>query len=136
MSKAAVTALFIGGTVTVVVGAVVGLVTVVPAVVGGGVFTIGGPQAVSVNGAGVAGTLAWLVVASLVIAIGALAALASWIAALFNTAQLEDRSWFVGLLVLGLISFGWLAMVAYVLAGPDSTTLRQGAPDVAASAAV
>ena len=52
---------------------------------------------------------------------GAIAGLVSWIGALLNTAQLEDKTWFVLLLVLGLFSFGVLAMIAYVLAGPDGT---------------
>jgi hypothetical protein len=29
--------------------------------------------------------------------------------------------WFVVLLVLGLVIAGWVAMIAYVLAGPDGT---------------
>ena len=36
-----------------------------------------------------------------------------------NTAELEDKTWFVVLLVLGLFSFGFVAMLAYVIAGPD-----------------
>jgi hypothetical protein len=52
---------------------------------------------------------------------GAIAGLVAWIGALINTAQLEDKAWFVLLLVLGLLSFGFIAMLAYVIAGPDST---------------
>lgn len=132
MSKAKVTALFVGGSVTVVAGAVLALATALPVIVQGGVFTIGGPQLVAVNTAAFAGTLAWLSVAWLVVAIGALAALASWVAALLNTAQLEDHTWFVALLVLGLFSLGWIAMIAYVVAGPDST--RRGDAPTGASA--
>jgi hypothetical protein len=64
----------------------------------------------------------WLViVAALVAGGGTIAAVASWIGALLNTVRLDDKTWFIALLVLGLFSFGWIAMVAYVLAGPDST---------------
>jgi hypothetical protein len=59
------------------------------------------------------------------------AAIAAWVGALFNTARLEDKTWFAALLVLGLVSLGWVAMTAYVLAGPDST-----ARDATASAVV
>jgi hypothetical protein len=45
----------------------------------------------------------------------------AWIGALFNTFRLDGKTWFVALLVLCLFSFGWVAMVAYVVAGPDST---------------
>jgi hypothetical protein len=71
--------------------------------------------------------LVWLVIASLVIAAGAIAALVSWVGALLNTVQLDDKTWFVLLLVLGLFSFGWVAMIAYVFWGPDST--RHGTTD-------
>jgi hypothetical protein len=52
---------------------------------------------------------------------GWIAAVISWLGALVNTAQLDDKNWFVLLLVLGLLSFGFVAMVAYVLVGPDGT---------------
>jgi hypothetical protein len=45
----------------------------------------------------------------------------SWIGALVNTAQLVDKTWFIVILVLGLFSFGLVAMIAYVIAGPDGT---------------
>lgn len=118
ISKTWVTRLFIGALVAVVAGSVAWLVAVVLAVAGGTV-AVGGPQIVTVNGAAFAGTLAWLALASLVIGAGTVAAVASWIGALLNTAQLEDRTWFVALLVLGLFSFGWLAMIAYLVAGPN-----------------
>ena len=120
MSKATVTVLFAAAFVTVVVGSLVGLAAWVAGIAGGGV-TLGGPQIVTVSPASLAGTLAWLVLGWTLVGIGALAAIASWIAALLNTAQLEDKTWFVALLVLGLCSFGWIAMIAYVLRGPDST---------------
>ena len=120
MSKATVTRLFVGAVLAVVVGLVVALAAAIAAFAGGAV-TIGGPSVITVNGAAFAGTLGWLVVGSVAIAAGALAAILSWIGALLNTAQLDDKTWFVALLVLGLFSFGWVAMAAYVLAGPDST---------------
>jgi hypothetical protein len=121
MSKGTITRLFVGAILAVAVGLVVALATVVAALAGG-VVTIGGPNVVTVDGGAFAGTLAWLVIASIVIACGAIAALASWIGALSNTVRLDDKTWFVLLLVLGLFSFGWVAMVAYVIAGPDGTT--------------
>ena len=47
--------------------------------------------------------------------------LVSWIGALLNTAQLESKTWFLVLLLLGIFSFGLVAMIAYVVAGPDGT---------------
>ena len=55
---------------------------------------------------------------------GFIGGLVSWIGALLNTAALDDKTWFIVLLVLGLFSFGLIAMIAYVIGGPD------GAPAV------
>ena len=38
---------------------------------------------------------------------------------LLNTWQLESKAWFVALLLLGIFNFGFLAMIAYLIAGPD-----------------
>ena len=56
---------------------------------------------------------------------GSIAAVVSWLAALLNTFQLEDRTWFVLILVLGLFNLGFLGMLVYLVAGPDSTRPRQ-----------
>ncbi len=72
------------------------------------------PLAWSMLGLGIVGSLA-LVAA----AIGGLVA---WIGALLNTSQLESKTWFLVLLLLGIFSFGFFAMVAYVIAGPDGTS--------------
>ena len=130
MSKSTVTRLFVGAVLAVAVGLVVALAAVVAALAGG-VVTIGGPSVVTVNGEAFAGTLPWLLIAALVIGGGALTAIASWIGALLNTVQLEDKTWFIALLVLGLVSLGWVAMAAYVFAGPDATRRDAARPVMA-----
>ena len=45
--------------------------------------------------------------------------LVAWVGAVLNTAQLEDKTWFLVLLVSGLLSVGFVAMIAYLVAGPD-----------------
>ena len=55
---------------------------------------------------------------------GSLGQFVAWIGAVVNTARLDDKTWFVVLLVLGLLSFGFIAMLVYVLAGPDGTAPR------------
>lgn len=52
---------------------------------------------------------------------GGIGQFVAWIGAVLNTFRLEDKAWFVVLLVLGLLSFGFIAMLAYVIAGPDGT---------------
>ena len=118
MSKTTITRLFFGALVALAGGLVVALTTVVAAFAGG-VVTIGGSNVVSFDGQVFTESLPWLLLAALLFASGTVAALASWIGALLNTWQLDDKTWFAALLVLGLFSFGWVAMVAYVIAGPD-----------------
>jgi hypothetical protein len=103
-SKTTLTRLFVGGVVAVAAGIVLVLAGAWAAIA-----------------AGVALTVTLVVVGSVVALVGAGAAVASWFGALLNTARLDDKTWFVGLLVLGLFSCGVLAMIAYVVAGPDGT---------------
>jgi hypothetical protein len=86
MSKATITRIFIGAVLALVVGLIVATVTVVAAILDG-VVTIGGPNVVTVDGGVFAGSLPWLVIAMLFSAGGSVAAVASWIAALLNTAR-------------------------------------------------
>ncbi len=53
---------------------------------------------------------------------GLIVGFVSWIGALLNTAKLERKKWFVGLLLLGIFNFGFFAMIAYLIAGPDGAT--------------
>ena len=123
MSKTRITQLFGAAVAAVAAGTVVGTAAVITGLANGAV-ALGGPRAVTLDGGALAGTIAALVAASLVCAAGALAAIASWIGALRNTSRLEDKTWFAALLVLGLVSLGWVAVIAYVVAGPDSTELE------------
>jgi hypothetical protein len=121
MSKSAVTKLFIGGVVAIVAGIFFELIAVWVALATG-VITFGGPNVVALNG----GSSAWLALGLAIFGFltmtgGWIAALVSWLGALVNTVQLEDKTWFLLLFVLGLLSFGFVAMVAYVLVGPDGT---------------
>jgi hypothetical protein len=126
MSKPAITRLFGLAVALVVAGVVTGTVSVIAALANGAV-TFGGPQFVTINVGPVAWTIAALVAASLCGAVGTIAAIAAWAGALLNTYRLEDKSWFIALLGSGLVSLGWVAMFAYVFAGPDST--MHGATD-------
>jgi hypothetical protein len=120
MSKTTVTRLFGAAIALVVAGLAVGIVGVVVALANGAV-AFGGSQIVTVEGGPFAGAVAALIVASLITAAGGVAAIASWLGALRNTWRLDDKTWFTTLLVLGVVSLGWVAMIAYLLKGPDST---------------
>ena len=121
MSKTTVTRLFIGSVIAVVAGGILAFIGVWIAFAND-VFVMEGPDVVGVRGTSLAWSMVGLgIVAGLAMIGGFIGGLVSWIGALLNTSQLEDRTWFILLLVLGIFSFGLIAMLAYVIAGPDGT---------------
>ena len=131
MSKATVTRLFIGGGLAVIAGAILAIL-VVSTANANSVFVMNGPDIVGLRGS----ALAWLmlplgIVGALAIAGGLIAGLVAWIGALMNTWQLENKTWFAGLLLLGVFNFGFFAMVAFLVAGPvGSSDVAVRSPDV------
>lgn len=126
VAKSTITRLFAVSAVLVAAGAVIGTAAVIIALVNGAV-RLGGDPFIQLDPGQIAGAVAWLVVASIIAAIGSIGAIASWAGALLNTSRLEDKTWFTAILGLGLVSFGWIAMVVYVLKGPDSTKVARTA---------
>ena len=121
MTKSTITKLFIGGTLAAIAGAIlaVGAFGIAYA---SDVFIMSGDQVVGVSG----GALAWSLIAvgilgALAAMGGLIAGLVSWIGALLNTWQRDSKGWFISLLLLGIFNFGFLAMIAYVLVGPDGS---------------
>lgn len=131
MSKESVTRLFVGATVAVVAGVVLG-VAALWAALATDAIDLGGSTYIDVNGGSGAWTaLALVIVGLLVMLGGTIAAVVSWIGALLNTWQLEDKLWFGALLAGGLLGVGVIAMIAYVVAGPDGTTQSVARPRIA-----
>jgi len=60
-------------------------------------------------------------VAILVMLAAAVTQFVAWVGAVISTAQLKDKTWFIVLLVTGLLSFGFIAMIIYLIAGPDDS---------------
>jgi hypothetical protein len=124
MTKSTVTQFFVGGIVAFVAGLIVA-VAAIWAAFAAGEFVMDGPDVTGVQFTAFGWSMVGLmIVGGFSMIGGAIAGLVAWIGALINTAQLPDKTWFVLLLVLGLPSFGFIAMIAYVLAGPDSTQPR------------
>jgi hypothetical protein len=122
MSKATVTRLFIGGGLAVIAGAILAIVAVWIAIANN-VFVMNGPDIVGLRGSALAWSMLPLgIVGGLAIMGGLIAGLVAWIGALLNTWQLESKTWFVVLLLLGIFNFGFFAMIAFLIAGPDGTT--------------
>ena len=134
MSKKGVTRLFVGALAAVGAGLVLGIAALWVALASDAI-DVGGSHVVDVNGGSGAWTALGLVlVGSLAILGGTVAAVVSWIAALLNTWQLEDKAWFGSLLALGLLGFGVIAMIAYVFAGPDDLSRTAARPAIAGAA--
>lgn len=119
--KSTVTRLFFGSVIAVIAGAVLAFAAVWLAYASGA-FVMSGPDVTGVQSTPFAWAIIGLViVAALAMMAGFIGGLVSWIGALLNTAQFESKMWFIVLLLLGLLSFGFVAMIAYVIAGPDGT---------------
>ena len=131
MSKKHVTRLFVGAVVAVGAGLVLGLAAL-GAALASDAIDLGGSDVVDVSGGAGAWTALGLLIVGLVAILGGtVAAVVAWLGALLNTWQLDDKAWFASLLALGLLGFGVVAMIAYVVAGPDGTTQRVARPAIA-----
>jgi hypothetical protein len=132
VSKTTVSRIFLSSVIAVIAGAVLAFAAVWIAYANG-VFVMDGHDVVGVRATPMAWTIVGLAtLAALTIVAGFIGGLVSWIGALLNTARLEDKTWFILLLVLGVLSFGLIAMIAYLIGGPDGT--KQAAPAIHAPA--
>jgi hypothetical protein len=121
MSKQTVTRLFVGSLIAVVVGIVFAVVGVALAFASGA-LVVSGQDLTTVEPIRLTATaIVAITIGALGIIGGAIGQFVAWIGAVINTSRLEDKTWFILLLVLGLLSFGFVAMLVYVLAGPDGT---------------
>ena len=119
MFKTTVTKLFIGSLIAFGAGAIVAMFAIALAVAND-VFVMDGNNIAAIQG----GTLAWVLIGLAIVGVlaaagGVIAGFIAWIGAVLNTWQLDSKAWFVGLLLLGIFNFGFIAMIAYVIAGPD-----------------
>jgi hypothetical protein len=121
MSKSNVTKLFVGSLIAVIGGLVI-LLAGVWLAFASGTFVMSGPDVTAIESSPFAWSMVGLAIIGMIAMIGgAIGQFVAWIGAVINTAYLEDKTWFVVLLVLGLLSFGLVAMLVYVIAGPDGT---------------
>jgi hypothetical protein len=121
MGRSLLVKLFFGSLIGFVAGAVV-LVVAGAVAIGNDVFVMNGPDVVGLN----SGPLTWTVIglmalASLIVVLAAIAQVVAWIGAVLDTATRPDKTWFVALLVLGLLGFGFVATLLYVIAVRDET---------------
>ncbi|HEX7471477.1 MAG TPA: hypothetical protein VF323_00205 [Candidatus Limnocylindrales bacterium] len=121
MSKTTVTRLFIGSGIAITSGAILAVAAVWLAIAND-VFEMAGPDIAGIRGSALAWSLLGLgIVGGVAMAGGLVGGLVSWIGAVLNTWQLQSKTWFAVVLLLGIFNLGFFAMLAYLIAGPDST---------------
>jgi len=121
MKKTVVTRLFVGSLIAIGAGLVL-LLGAGAVAAASSSFVMNGPDVAGIQATPLAwGMVAVASLAMLVMAAAGVTQLIAWIGAVLNTAKLEDKTWFIVLLLLGLVSFGFVAMAVYVIAGPDGT---------------
>lgn len=135
MTKTLITKTWIGGLVVLVAGIVAATIGVFLMLAFGGTFTpLPGDNnyhfTPDLNGRFFWTTVAIMVVAGVVMLIGGIVQLVAWFGALVNSYWLPDKTWFVVLLLGGLLSLavapaGFAVMVAYLIAAPDGAPHRQ-----------
>ena len=83
-------------------------------------FEMDGPDVVGIRSTSFGWTMIVLAGTAIVVMMAAaLGQFVAWIGAVLNTAQLDDKTWFIVLLVTGVLGLGFFVMIAYLLAGPD-----------------
>jgi hypothetical protein len=132
MSKSTITKTFVASLVGLV-GSLVLLVVAGGLAYVNGNFVMDGPDVVGFRSTSSGWALILLAAVGMFTMIGAvIAQFVAWIAAVVNTAQLPDKTWFIVLLVCGLLGFGFVATLVYLIAGPPDAQPRAVPPAVAA----
>lgn len=130
-SKHTITRVFVGSLLAIGGGLVLSVLAGILAFASGN-LVYNGPDIVGVQETAFGWSMITVAaLGGLVMIAGALGQFVAWIGAVLNTAMLEDKAWFVILLILGLLSFGFIAMFAYVIAGPDgieTARVQRGLP--------
>ncbi len=129
MKKSTITTTWLGGVVAIALGFVAAGVAVGLMLAYGGTFTAA-PDGQGYDFVPTRDAFFWttvgIVVAGCAVAIGgAIVQFVAWIGALVNSYQLPDKTWFAITLVLGLLGFGLVAMIAYLIGAPDSSGLER-----------
>ena len=121
MTKPTVSRLFYGSLIAIA-GGIIGLLIASALGFAGTGFIMNGPDVIAVQPSSVTWVAMSIGVASIVAIVGGgFGQLVAWIGALVNTAPMQDKTWFIVLLVLGIVGVGFIPMLVYVLAGPDGT---------------
>jgi hypothetical protein len=118
MPEATITRLFVGSLIALAGGLVL-LASAGALLYANSGFIMHGPDVVGVRATPFGWAMTGLgLVAILVMIAAAITQFVAWVGAVVSTAGLADKTWFVVLLVTGLLGFGFIAMIVYLIAGP------------------
>ena len=132
MRKTTIVKLFVGSLIGLAAGVVLFLIAGAVAIARNG-LVMNGPDVVGVTPSVFGWSMAGLGIVALLAMISAgVLQLVAWIGAAINTAALADKTWFVVVLVLGLLGLGFPVLIAYAIAGPDGTAVPPTNPPVEA----
>ena len=124
MRKSTITRVWLGGMVAIAIGLVAAGVAVFLMLTNAGAFTTGSDGRLYnfvPRQDGYFWSLVGVIVASGLVALaGGIAQFIAWIGAIANAYHLADKMWFLLTLLLGLIGFGLVVMIVYLLLAPDS----------------
>jgi hypothetical protein len=127
MAKSLVVKLFWGSLIGLVAGFILIGITFALAI-SNDIFIMSGPDVTGIKSGALSWTLLGLMgLAMLLLLFAAVTHFVAWIGAVLNTAQLPDKTWFVVLLVVGLLGLVFIATVSYVIAGPDGVKAKEEA---------
>ena len=127
MTKPTVVKLFWGSLIGLVAGLVLIGISLALAI-SNDIFIMNGPDLTGIKSGALSWTLLGLMgLAALLLLFATVAHFVAWIGAVLNTAQLPDKTWFVILLVVGLLGLVFIATIAYVIAGPDGVKAKEDA---------
>lgn len=131
MKKATITRIWLAGLAALIVGLVVGGVSLGLMLANGGTWepatTGSGSQFIPTMNSYFWTTLGFTITGFAIAFVGVIVHVVAWIGALLNTNHLADKTWFWVLLGSGVLTavsgpLGFAAMIAYIVAGPDGTT--------------
>jgi hypothetical protein len=133
MPRSLIVKLFWGSLIGLGAGLVL-MITSCALAISNNIFIMNGPDVVGIKSGARSWTLLGLMgFALLLLLFAAVTHFVAWIGAVLNTAYLPDKTWFVVLLVVGLLGFVFIATVAYVIAGPDGLKAKEEARALAQS---
>jgi hypothetical protein len=130
MRKSTITRTWLGGIVAIALGFVAAGIATALMLAYGGTFT-SAPSGEGYDFVPAQDAFFWtmvgIIVAGFVVAVGGtIVQFAAWIGALVNSYQLQDKMWFLLTLILGLIGFGLVVMIVYLIAAPDGYEEKEG----------